>query len=257
MRKKAFTLIELTTAAVMLTVLSSVVIVNYTRARQTARDGIRRSDVQALLTGINQFAQVNGSTLIRDTDTSNKTLKPCAPATATDPSISRTGAGCVGAGGRAYGLANTVNATLNGAGGSTVQRVYTPVSMAQALMNGGYLSSVPRDPLAKSTDITGSDAGVLQDYAVIRACPNGEQHVGDRGQLVSVWAIMERGVTATDIENMQRVVGSQTAAPVANYRYDFAAGDDFQTLFEANGYGVSNGSSRPNVTGLSCDTKNS
>jgi prepilin-type N-terminal cleavage/methylation domain-containing protein len=242
--RRAFTIIELTIVMAIVSVISSLVIVNITLSKKTARDTVRKADAAAILASVGQYAQANGTSFIR------YNALGCS-GTGADPSTAYTGTGCVGASGRAYGLVNVAgNATLTGVGtpSTTNNRVYTGHTIVEALNIAGYLNASPKDPLNKVGTLTGANgAGTVWDYALIRACPNGRQHVSARGQLYAVWVMLENTPTGTSVENLNRIPGWATATP-DNGGYDFAAGPTEQTLFTTKSYGVSNGSSRPQDT---------
>ena len=256
LRRKAFSIIELTVAVAILAVISSLVAINITTSRRAARDGLRKADAPALLTAVNQYVLANGSSFIAYPDSNNKP-GTCVvdPSIATNPSISAIGNYCVGASGRSYGLVNVAAAsgttvTLTGVGvPSGTQRTYTGHSIVEALRAGGYLNVSPKDPQNKTGTIGYGDAGTVPDYALIRACPNGRQHVAKQGQLFAVWVVLENAPSSTDIATLGRVVGYKDATPDAG-GYDFAAGSTLQAKFESNGYGTSNGASRPQDTSM-------
>lgn len=258
-RKNGFTVIELSVAAAVLAILATLVMINLAQTRRAARDSIRKSDAPALLTAVNQFALANGTSFLRDTDSSSRQLKSCALDVSNDPGIAGIGDGCVGASGRAYGLVNAAgNLILTGQGSAASQdRRYTNVSMVEALRNGGYLNTDPKDPLNGVGKLTSSnDVDRYPDYALIRSCPNGEQHVGSRGQLFAIWVLLERPLSREDREAQRNTPGSIYAGPVQEdgfyYAYDFAAGTSYQTRFEENGFGVGNGSTRKDVALETC-----
>lgn len=261
-RQHAFTIIEVMVAVGVIGILSSLAVINFTQSRQNARDGIRKADAPALLAAVNQFVLANGTSFLRAPDAGGR-AGSCTLTVGDDPAVPAQGDECIGASGRAYGLVNVGGSLeLAGVGGSSTQRLYREKSMIEALKDGGYLNTEPRDPknsIGKITTQGQLDAN--PDYALIRACPNGVQHVGGRGQLFAVWVMLERNPSAADKEAQLRVPGNPTAGPLepggtnTRYQYDFAAGTTYQEHFEERGYGVSNGPSRPNdVAGVTCDS---
>jgi len=253
MRYRAFTMIELMVAIAILGILSSLVIVNISIGKRKSRDTERMADASELLTSVNQYVQANGTSFITYPDASGKPGS-CTVASTTDPSQAATSAtgSCVGASGRAYGLVNATSMTVAGVGTPTTNRVYPAHSIVQALVTGGYLSGALKDPSNGVGTLTGSnDANnTIPDYALIRACPNGRQHVATRGQLFAVWVMLENKPSTTDVANLSHVVGNVNASPDTGAGYDFAAGSTYQALFQSNGYGVSNGPSQPQSVGM-------
>ncbi|CAN5152987.1 hypothetical protein BH11PAT4_BH11PAT4_3890 [soil metagenome] len=243
--RRGFTVIELTIAVAIVAILASVVTINFSQSRKNARDGVRKTDAPAILTAVSQYVQANGTSMIRLYAADGKTLQPCAVVGA-DPAVTATGAGCVGAGGRGYGKINAkditgANAANIGRGGGSGSREYPANgSIVDALLSGGYFDVRPVDPLSKqaaTSDIT------ARDYALIRACPNGEQHVGTRGQLFAVWTAVENRLTTSDAESIKRLPGFPTVKGSDTYVYDFAAGTGATSgnaAFDTSGYGVGN-----------------
>jgi|GEM_PF-5236750 len=249
-KKRGFTIVELVVATTIIGMIAVLVSINLVASQRNTRDTRRIADASALLTSVTQYVQANGTSFITYPD-SNKNPQACTFTSATDPSEAAGGLGCVGASGRSYGLVNMASNTITGAGGgSNTTRVYAAHSIVQALQAGGYLNVTPQDPSNKVGTLTNSNdaANTIRDYDLIRACPDGEQHVASRGQLYAVWVMLENKPSVTQTANLARVVGSLTAAPLdANGNpggYDFASGS-YQTTFQNNGYGVSNGPSQP------------
>jgi prepilin-type N-terminal cleavage/methylation domain-containing protein len=253
MHRKAFTFVEVTIAVAIISIVSSLVVINVTNSRKSARNTIRKADISAILASVTQYSLANGSTFISYPD-STKKPGACTVASTTNPSEPADNTTyCVGASGRSYGLVNVAansGTTLNldGVGvANATTRTYTQHSIIEALKAGGYLNIDAKDPLNRTGKIGNTDAGVTADYALIRACPNGRQHVAKRGQLFAVWTVLESTLSTSDLENLNRVVGYKDATPDAG-GYDFAAGAALQAKFESNGFGVSNGASRPQDT---------
>lgn len=251
-QKRAFTIIELTIAIAVVAILASLVSINFSQSRKNARDGVRKTDAPAILAAVSQYVQANGSSLIRLHDAQGN---PSACTVSSDSSEVGVGIGCVGANGRGYGKINVAGISgtaAEGVGreGSTVVRREYPSngSIVDALVTGGYFDIRPRDPLSKNkaaNDIT------ARDYALIRACPNGEQHVGSRGQLFAVWTVIENRLTTSDLESIRKLPGRPTPRGLDNYVYDFAAGTDLLSgneAFDTTGYGVGNASAVGSIT---------
>ncbi len=247
--KRGFTIIELSVAVAVVAILASIVTINFSQSRKNARDGVRKADAPAILTAVSQYVQANGTSFIRMYDTGGKTLQACN-ISGSDPAQTGTGAGCVGAGGRGYGKINAkgiTGAAANGIGrgGSSGSREYPGNgSIVDALASGGFFDVKPVDPLSKNAATNNIDT---RDYVLIRACPNGEQHVGNRGQLFAVWTIIENRLTTSDMESVKRLPGFPTRTTGnKDYKYDFAAGVDLgagNAAFDTLGYGVGNASS--------------
>lgn len=251
--RQGFTIIELSVAVAVVAILASVVTINFTQSRKNARDGVRKADAPAILTAVSQYVQANGTSFIRMYNADGKTLKPCA-ISGSDPVQTGVGAGCVGAGGRGYGKINAKNITGSaangiGRGGASGSREYPANgSIVEALTSGGFFDVKPVDPLSKNTSTSDINA---RDYVLIRACPNGEQHVGSRGQLFAVWTVIENRLTTSDKESIKRLPGFPTTKGSDTYLYDFAAGADLSTgnvAFDTLGYGVGNASSLGSIT---------
>jgi len=61
MNKKGFTLIELLVAMTIIAVLSGLALVSYQGARESARDGKRKSDLEQIRSGLEMCRNDNGS----------------------------------------------------------------------------------------------------------------------------------------------------------------------------------------------------
>jgi prepilin-type N-terminal cleavage/methylation domain-containing protein len=219
-QRKAFTVVELIIAIAVLAIISTLLVINFTQSRQTARDGSRRSDSATLLSAVQQYATAQGTSFITMPGAT------CTEATATDPGVAFTGAGCTGANGRSYGLMNVAGQTKQGEGasGQSTARQYAGSSIVEALNARGYLNAIPRDPLAGA-----QTTNPARDYVLIRACPNGSQYVGGSGgQLFAVWARLEGSTSASDFRSFEKLPGSpyilNPSNPGEGILYDFAAG---------------------------------
>ena len=248
--RRAFTIIELMVAVTILSIVTTLVIVNFTQSRRNSRDGVRKADVSAVEVAVQQYAIANGSTLIRYPV--NGRPGACTIGSATDPSTGWTGAAqqCVGAGGRAYGKINLkqvtgVSGDNLGVGGVTNHRDYPTYSIVEALKDGGYFDVTPHDPSSPNGATTDP---TQRDYSLIRACrKTGFQNVATGGDLFAVWAILENPLNQVEIENNRLLPGSSSAVdPTLTsgslYQYDFAAGQSDEALYESAGYGVGNAS---------------
>lgn len=250
-KRSGFTIIEVTVAVAIVGILASLVTINFSQSRKNARDGIRKTDAPAILTAVSQFTIANGSSLIAMHGADKRPLSCTIPSN--DPDQLATGPGCVGASGRGYGKINakgvTGQAALAIGRGEDGTREY-PVtgSIVDALVSGGYFDTKPVDPLSKNSnpaDIT------ARDYVLIRACPNGEQHIGARGQLFAVWTLVENRLTTSDKESIRKLPGFPTTKGSNAYVYDFAAGTNLttgNTAFDTTAFGVGNASSVGSIT---------
>lgn len=245
-KQSAFTMIEVIVAVAVVSILATMTVVNLSISRRTARDGTRKADASSVLAAVNQYVSANGTSLIAYPAAGGTSPGTCTITDPTNPDQPAVGASCVGASGRAYGKINLKSATTTGVVGSvTGSRVYPDHSIAEALRAGGYFNVQPADPYNKSSDGSITDPTV-RDYVLIRACPNGRQHIGKHGNLYAVWVALEGSVNTTDAENTSHLPGASTAAPDANYVYDFAAGPD-QSLYQTNGFAVGNGAATKSV----------
>lgn len=250
-RKRAFSIVEVVVAVAIVSILATLVTINLTESKRTARDGNRKTDISTILGAVSQYATTNGSSLITYPDTT----KTCSTAgkSGTNATQSYSGDGCVGASGRAYGKVNLYRATTaqDMPGGNAGRSYGASYSIIDALKQGGYFSADPKDPFNKdgrTTDPT------TKDYVLIRACPNGQQHVGTGGQLYAVWTYLERGLTKTEDETRKLIPGDLSAikdpASWGNH-YDFAAGTEYSS-YKDRGYAISNGVSNWNLGAAGC-----
>jgi len=252
---KAFTIIELLTTMVILAIITSLVVTDFSTARRTARDSRRRDDVQTILNAMNQYYANNGTSLIENTDPKTKAKIACGVPSNTDPTqIVSPSAGCVGALGRSYGKVSLEGSNINqvittGYGSAATYqhagRAYATGSVADGLVNGGYLNAVPRDPLSDNASKTDPNE---RDYVLIRACRNGgKQAIGTNGSLFSVWASLENAPSAAELDVASKLPGGSAVVPNGAdgsvYQYDFAAmQSEFDTGFYSTyGYAVGNG----------------
>ena len=266
LRKAAFTVIELLTAVVILGLITSLVVANFTAARRTSRDGTRRNDVQVILGAMNQYFATNGTSLIENTDPTTKAKIACGIPNNSDPTvIVNPSTGCVGALGRSYGKISlkstdfTKPLTDGYGSAATYQhsgRTYSTISIADALVNGGFLATVPRDPLSTNTSLNDPTA---RDYVLIRACRNGgKQAIGANGSLFTIWAALEAQPSAAESSVAGKLPGGSGVVPNAAdgsvYQYDFAAMQaDFNNgLYSTNGYAVGNGGASSYSDALDC-----
>jgi prepilin-type N-terminal cleavage/methylation domain-containing protein len=238
--KRGFTIIELMVATAILVILASVTILFLGTTRRNSRDARRKADVQTISSGISQYTVIAGTTFIKVAG------QQCNLPDEINPATVGTGAGCVGASGRSYGKMNLkgdgVNVTSSGYA-TNPGRVYMTISIGKALLDAGYLTSMPQDPLAKVSDTTNPNA---PDYVLIRACAvTGEQQVGTRGTVFAVWTSLENGPTDQEKANSDHYPGGRLAGPTGagTYVYDFAAQQSewLSGAYYVNGFGVGNG----------------
>lgn len=229
--RKAFSLVELLVATSIITLVAVSATVNLTRVRQNSRDGRRKSDIQVYNQAIASYQLAKGTSFIQITG------QGCDPTPADAPNNPASGAGCVGANGRSYGLLNlasgtTADTVYNVTPALTDQgRTYRSQSMAEALQSAGYLREIATDPLTKLSGGHTTDA-TARDYIVIRCCKDGRQSISTSGGAYSVWATLESSVSDTDRSNAAALCGGSGTAtqigakyPALNpYTYDFANG---------------------------------
>jgi type II secretory pathway pseudopilin PulG len=241
-RRRAFVLAELLVAFSMLAILSSLVIVNYSVSRQRARDGRRKTDVRAYLSGLENFRLTHANYFVTDSEVGNCVVPVAEMQTDVDITTLNTQPGCVGAGGRAYGKMNAMGETVSGYtptsyGYTFAAHTYPAVSIAEALKKGGYMANVAIDPKA---------AVDQRDYHLVRCCVNGKQSVADSGQYVAVWAKLEQAPSAQENDNTERYCGGITNSPPnpPNYQFDFGGGQSRAEAF-AGGYAYALGNQTP------------
>ena len=160
-KKSAFTIIELLITVGILTILTTIAVVNLSNTRRNSRDAARRGAVQDYSAAMNLYKATNGNYFVTDTTTGS-----CAVTTASVQvagannapitfDMTGTGAGCVGYNGSSEGYMTRV---VNGSSNAK----YTSTSIAQALTDDGFLSSVQSDPLIH--DYTTDTVNTYQDY---------------------------------------------------------------------------------------------
>lgn len=250
-KRSGFTIIEVTVAVAIVGILASLVTINFSQSRKNARDGIRKTDAPAILTAVSQFTIANGSSLIAMHGADTRPLSCTIPNN--DPDVLATGQGCVGASGRGYGKINAKGITDGaaqaiGRGGSGTRVYPENGSIVDALVSGGYFDTKPVDPLSKNSN---PDDIAVRDYVLIRACPNGEQHIGARGQLFAVWTLVENRLTTSDKESIKKLPGFPSVKGSNTYLYDFAAGPNLSTgntAFDTTAFGVGNASAVGAIT---------
>lgn len=238
-QRRGFTIIELMVAIAILLILASLTVLALGSTRRNSRDSRRKADAQTIAAGMSQYTVVAGTTFVKLGSQTCVLPDEVNPATTPDPASNR---GCVGASGRSYGKMNLSSATSSGYA-NNAGRTYLG-SIGQALKQGGYLTSMPQDPLAKTGVFTDPNA---PDYILIRACIlTGEQQVGSRGTLFAVWTSLENGPSAQESSNSDRYPGGKDAGPTGGadpYVYDFAAQQtEWQAgAFYLNGFAAGNG----------------
>lgn len=224
-RSRAFTLVELMIAVLLIAILASVVVLNLGETRKNARDGQRRADAKQLVGAVVAHRQVKGTTFV---------TVPNQPCTVTSGSGPLTGAGCVGANGRSFGKVNVINATA-----STSER-YAGVSIVSALRTGGFLGSDLRDPLARGTTNTDMQ---LPDYVLVRANQGvGDQSFGTSGEVVGVWTVLESTPSQLERDTAAKYPGG---TGVSGVTYSFAVSSSAELQRYQSGYASANGIAKP------------
>ena len=255
MKIRAFSLVELIVATAIVGILATLVTVSYSEYTVRSRDSRRKEDVHTLLAAVVQYGNVRGTTLMANSATVACTIPTGAQSL---PSTPATGASCVGASGRSFGKMNLINNAVTpnpdgpSAQGST-KYTYKSSSIVDALVTAGFLGGPVLEP---SRQTKGKSNNISEaDYVLIRACPSGQQHVGSRGSVVAVWALLQAGIEANQSERdtLAKIPGYplQTTIPGAAqneaYKYEFAANqfdNAFAEVTDSNQairfYGVSN-----------------
>jgi prepilin-type N-terminal cleavage/methylation domain-containing protein len=214
-RPKAFTALELIIGISVLSILTAIVTVNYTAARRTSRDGVRRSDGHTLLAAVTSYQLSYGSAFIHLTDLSLPCVIPAQfPLDPTQPAI---GTGCVGANGRGYGKVNFKGGLIPVNVAQT--RLYPSTSITDALTSAGFLASVPKDP--QSGSVTDPNQ---PDYSLIRCSKDGVQNISRGGTRFAIWISLENPPSSQDDVNTTSYCGGRNPKPSLypkGYAYDF------------------------------------
>lgn len=227
-KKFGFTLIEVLTAAVIIGIASTLASVSYSSYKSRASDGRRKEDVNILLSAAVQYGNLIGNNLI-SAKPSNLQGKCTIPDGAqVDALVNASGNTCAGAGGRGFGKVNLRIAKDGDPG--TREYTYGNQTINQALISYGLLTSAVYEPALKNQ--TASTTPEDPDYVLIRACSNGQQHIGSRGNTVVVWTLLKTGLSSTssDRDSISKLAGypfqlgiKGTQPGETYYHYEFAA----------------------------------
>lgn len=251
-RRSAYTFIELSVAVAVIALLAVVVTLSLDLVRKQSRDSRRKADVQTLTNAIEQFTVYKGTSFIKYRG------QNCTPPPNTQNEVETgllgqaTGSGCVGANGLSFGKMNVAGNAGTDGYGPYEGRTYREHSIMDALVEDGFLTSRPIDPLAKPTVITDP---AQRDYVLIRGCKSGWQNVGVTGSYIGVWTSLERGLEPVDAENARKFPGGRNAGPISkpNYVFDFGATQQEynQNAFYGRGFAVGSGAT-PVVSFATC-----
>lgn len=224
-RSRAFTLVELMIAVLLIAILASVVVLNLGETRKKARDGQRRADAKTLVGAVVAHRQLKGTTFV---------TVPNQSCVVSSGSGLLTGAGCVGANGRSFGKVNVVTATA-----SSGER-YAGTSIISALRSAGVLGTDLRDPLARGTSNTDMQ---LPDYVLIRANQGvGDQSFGTSGEVVAVWTVLETAPAQTERDTIVKYAGG---TGVSGVTYSFAVASSAEQSRYQGSYASANGIAKP------------
>jgi prepilin-type N-terminal cleavage/methylation domain-containing protein len=247
-RSQGFSVVELTVAISVISILAILFYSNYQGSLRTTRDANRKSSATSLSQAIGLYSTTNGTSFIQKAAATGE-KDPCVIPTGRqdDASVQALGIGCVGASGRAYGKANLKSVTVAGAqSGATQSRQYAGVSIVEALQSHKLLNTAVTDPQNAANSAPNA---AQKDFVVIRACPlpNGVQktlqYVGSTGgSVVAVWTRLEGNVSSIERNNRTRFPGDFRAKPVGvTWDYDLAVNSlQEYNEFQTNGFAVSN-----------------
>lgn len=260
---KGYTLVEVVVAVSIIAILASLVILNLTEARKSARDSRRKSDIQTYVSAFNSYRVTNPNFFIEDkkagtcsngVEVAQLDDSSCVDANGnacTVDSAFNSGAACVGALGRSFGKINLASVSsespvkdgYKAEENSAWARPYATTSIAQALFNQGFLNNLSKDPMTKSGLVNNDPT--LPDYTLIRSCANGKQALNKGGVLFTVFGILERTPSAVDTSSMKEYAGlnpnvKATDASSVQYRPDFANRDFYIGNNQKRFYGVGN-----------------
>jgi prepilin-type N-terminal cleavage/methylation domain-containing protein len=229
LKKPAFTLIEVIAATVILGIVTTLASVSYTDYRSRSNDSRKKEDVNTILTAVVQYGNLYGNTLITyKTAAAQPTCRIIGSQTI--PGNDAPDATCTGAAGRGFGKVNFKNGQEGDPNTSTQYTYPSSRTINEALVSWGVLSSPVFDPTRKNK--VASNVATDPDYVLIRACPNGQQHIGSRGSTVVVWTLLSRGLEPTnnDRDSISKLAGYPFQTNIANipedettYHYEFAA----------------------------------
>lgn len=213
-KRLGFTLIELIVAAAIMGILVALIVVNISNAQRTARDGRRKSDVNMYVSALGSYKLVHQSYFVRAGDQS------CSPTNNSTDNI--VGPGCVGANGHSFGKMSLQASQRYSDEFPGNLYTYSPISIAQALKNGGFLGTIATDPLGKTVPTIDASQ---PDYILMRCVPGGYQSFNSNDVNAAVWTLLENKPSLVETENTIRYCGGSKAIPQGTNLpyYDFAA----------------------------------
>jgi prepilin-type N-terminal cleavage/methylation domain-containing protein len=139
MRSRAFTLTEALIAVAIIAILSTVALNQLDVSRQRGRDAARKGSLDEYRLSIEAYHGKENNYFVHDTLSGKTCTISSSPSTTDGYSMVGTGTGCVGLHGSGQGNMNRSGEDVG----------YTAsVSIAQALVDAGVLSTVRDDPLA-------------------------------------------------------------------------------------------------------------
>jgi prepilin-type N-terminal cleavage/methylation domain-containing protein len=157
--KKGFTIIELIVAVTVIGIIASVVTANLSESRARARDASRQEGVRQYSSSMELVKASTGTYFVYNKAAGVAPV--CSYSTESGNGfMACTGVSAVGfQGGGAGGM--TRKKTL---GTDTSPASYSTVSVADALVSGGYLAQVRLDPLEKAFNTNTNSTSVYSDF---------------------------------------------------------------------------------------------
>lgn len=192
MRRPAFSILELIIAVTVIGILASIVMANFGDVRVRARDANRRLAVTQYSTSMEQWKAAKGNYFIEDGDCEITDYNKLSGMSGSVPA-------CVGYNGGSVGqMTRTFEAGV-------LER-YKTFSIAQVLVEKGYLTRISADPLDRSF-ITKS----TRDY-ILTICDNESNMAKTKTSAVqfAIYARLEKPKTSDETTAKQHCGGSET-----------------------------------------------
>lgn len=195
MQKPGFTLLETIVVVAIIALLSVLAIMEYENARSHSRDSRRVTDVSLYVSALTQYRVNNGSFGVID---ASRTL--------------------VGANQQGYGRIHFKN-------GSQERLPYpNSSSIADILLQKGFLASIPRDPSA--SDASNDSTADVEDYVLIRCSQNNTmQATTITDQTMAVWTHLEQATTAERIDTTSKACGGTHSGRSTPFLFGYSSSE--------------------------------
>lgn len=197
--RKAFSLTELLVVISLMTILLMGASYGYTKSRTRARDANRRASVKGYSHSLELYYTVRRTYVVYYKDKNNTC--DLASTALNDLNTTAVGSGCVGYKGKGWGAITRKNIID-----------YSAKSIADALVNEGFLSQVKTDPSISSFDQHNNTLAEYDDFLLTLCQPDGRAATTEKNATdYAIYAKMENP-TPQESDYTSRLCGGPNTA---------------------------------------------